>query len=80
MPLRNKMIADPTLSHVNLTSHAADGIKRHAKALRIVEYNIPKGNDSAYFPETNVLVGIDEVASRSHTPMSKFIGITIMKA
>ena len=64
---------------VDLTSHAADGIKRHAKAFRIVEYNIPKGNASAYFPETNVLVGIDEVASRSYTPMSKFIEITLKK-
>ena len=64
---------------VNLTSHASDGIKRHARGFRIVEYDIPEGNASAYFPETNVLVGIDETAIKSHTPMSKFIEITLDK-
>jgi len=64
---------------VDITSHAKDGKLRVAKGFKIVSYDIPQGCASAYFPETNVLVGIDEIAHKSHTPMSKFIEITIEK-
>ncbi|MCM8540741.1 MAG: CbbBc protein, partial [Lentisphaeraceae bacterium] len=64
---------------VEMTSHASDGKERKASTFRIVEYDIPKGCAGAYFPETNVLIGIDEHAEKSHTPMSKFIEITLQK-
>ncbi|MCM8530560.1 MAG: FdhF/YdeP family oxidoreductase [Lentisphaeraceae bacterium] len=64
---------------LKLTSHAEDGKKRTAEGFKVVPYDIPEGCSSAYFPETNVLVGIDEMAKKSHTPMSKFIEITVDK-
>ena len=64
---------------VEMTSHASDGKERKASAFRVVEYDIPKGCAGAYFPETNVLVGIDDHAEKSHTPMSKFIEISLKK-
>jgi molybdopterin-dependent oxidoreductase alpha subunit len=65
---------------VDLASHAADGKVRRAANFRVVYYDIPRGNAAAYFPETNVLVGIDEHAKKSLTPMSKFIPISIKVA
>ncbi len=64
-------------STVTIRSHAADGGDRRAPGFRPVPYDIPRGCAAAYFPETNVLVGIDEHASKSATPMSKFIEITL---
>jgi hypothetical protein len=40
-------------------------------------YDIPRGCAAAYYPETNVLVGIDEHAVKSFTPMSKYIEVTL---
>jgi hypothetical protein len=40
-------------------------------------YDIPRGCAAAYYPETNVLVGIDEHAFKSFTPMSKYIEVTL---
>lgn len=64
-------------SSVTIRSHASDGLDRRAHGFRPVAYSIPKGCASAYYPETNVLVGIDEHAVKSHTPMSKFIEISL---
>ena len=64
---------------LKLTSHAEDGKQRTAEGFKIVSYDIPEGCTAAYFPETNVLIGIDEMAKKSHTPMSKFIEITVEK-
>lgn len=64
-------------SRVTLRSHAADGRARRAPGFRPVPYSIPRGCAAAYYPETNVLVGIDEYAVKSLTPMSKYIEVTI---
>ena len=64
---------------VDLTSHFR-GETRHAPHFLVVAYDIPRGNAATYFPETNVLVPIDSVADRSHTPTSKFVAITVLKA
>jgi anaerobic selenocysteine-containing dehydrogenase len=64
---------------VDLASHFR-GETRHAPKFIVVEYDIPRGNAATYFPETNVLVPIDSVADRSHTPTSKFVAITVAKA
>ena len=63
---------------VNIKSHAKDGIERMVKDFMIIVYNIPRGNAATYFPEANPLIGIDEIADRSHTPMSKFIEISLI--
>ena len=53
------------------------GVERRAKSFKVVPYAIPKGNLAAYFPETNVLVPIDEFADKSNTPISKSIMVKI---
>jgi len=62
---------------VTLRSHSGDGVGRRALGFRPVAYSIPRGCAAAYFPETNVLVGIDDHALKSFTPMSKYIEITL---
>lgn len=64
-------------SSVTIRSHAADGRDRRAPGFRPVVYDIPCGCAAAYYPETNVLVGIDEHAVKSFTPMSKYIEVTL---
>lgn len=66
-------------SRVTIRSHAADGRERLAPGFRPVFYDIPRGCAAAYYPETNVLVGIDEHAVKSLTPMSKYIEVTLEK-
>ena len=61
---------------VDLHSHY-DGQQRTAHRFVVVPYNIPRGCTAAYFPETNVLVPIDSIAEKSHTPTSKSIIITV---
>ncbi|RRA97566.1 FdhF/YdeP family oxidoreductase [Larkinella rosea] len=63
---------------VNLQSRY-DGKIRTAERFVIVPYNIPRGCAAAYFPETNVLIPIDQVAEGSLTPISKSIVITVEK-
>jgi molybdopterin-dependent oxidoreductase alpha subunit len=64
---------------VNLSSHFR-GELRHAPKFIVVPYDIPVGNCATYFPETNVLVPLDSVADVSHTPTSKMVMITVVKA
>jgi len=51
---------------------------RTAKNFLVVPYNIPKGNLAAYYPETNVLIPIDEYADKSGTPVSKSVKVRIV--
>jgi molybdopterin-dependent oxidoreductase alpha subunit len=55
------------------------GIERAARMFVVVPYNIPEQNTAAYYPETNVLVPIDNVAEKSNTPASKLVVIKIRK-
>jgi molybdopterin-dependent oxidoreductase alpha subunit len=54
-----------------------DGKTRTAHQFVVISYNIPRGCTAAYYPETNVLVPIDSIAEKSHTPISKSIVITV---
>ena len=54
-----------------------NGRERVARLFVIVPYNIPERNTATYFPETNVLVPIDDVAKGSNTPVSKRVIIKI---
>lgn len=63
---------------INLTSHY-EGVERRAEYFMVVPYKIPRQNLAAYFPETNVLVPIDQFARGSRTPISKSIVVRVEK-
>ncbi len=57
----------------------AEGRERVAHQFIVVPYPIPKGCTATYFPETNVLVPINDVADKSNTPVSKSVVIKVKK-
>jgi molybdopterin-dependent oxidoreductase alpha subunit len=61
---------------VDLVSHFESETRR-AERFKVVPYEIPAGCAAAYFPETNVLVPIRDVADKSNQPVSKSIVISI---
>ena len=56
-----------------------DGVERVARLFLVVPYSIPKGDTATYYPETNVLIGINSVAEKSNTPVAKRVVIRIKK-
>ncbi|AYL99099.1 FdhF/YdeP family oxidoreductase [Mucilaginibacter celer] len=54
-----------------------DDIERIAPLFIIVPYSIPQRNTLTYFPETNVLVSINNVVGESNMPASKYVKIKI---
>lgn len=56
-----------------------DDIERIAPLFVIVSYKIPEKNTVTYFPETNVLVSVNNVVKESNMPASKFVKIKIKK-
>ncbi len=56
-----------------------DGIERIAPLFIIVAYPIPEKNTVTYFPETNVLVSVNNVVKESNMPASKYVKIKIRK-
>ncbi|WP_336960408.1 FdhF/YdeP family oxidoreductase [Chryseobacterium contaminans] len=56
-----------------------DGIERVAPLFIIVSYQIPEKNTVTYFPETNVLVSVNNVVKESNMPASKYVKIKIKK-
>lgn len=63
---------------VDLFNHD-DGIERIAPLFIIVSYEIPERNTVTYFPETNVLVSVNNVVKDSNMPASKYVKIKIKK-
>lgn len=61
---------------VDLTSHFR-GEQRVARRFMVVPYRIPRRCAATYFPETNVLVPIDNYAEKSRTPASKSVVISV---
>jgi molybdopterin-dependent oxidoreductase alpha subunit len=61
---------------VDLISHFESETRR-AERFKAVPYEIPIGCAAAYFPETNVLVPVRDVADVSNQPASKSIIISI---
>jgi len=61
---------------VDLISHY-ESEKRRAERFKVIPYEIPAGCAAAYYPETNVLVPIRDVADQSNQPASKSIVITV---
>jgi len=56
-----------------------DGIERIAPLFIIVPYQVPERNTVTYFPETNVLISVNNVVQQSNMPASKFVRIKIKK-
>lgn len=56
-----------------------DGIERIAPLFVIVSYQIPERNTVTYFPETNVLVSVNNVVRESNMPASKYVKIKVKK-
>jgi molybdopterin-dependent oxidoreductase alpha subunit len=54
-----------------------DDIERIAPLFIIVSYQIPEKNTVTYFPETNVLVSVNNVVKDSNMPASKYVKIKI---
>lgn len=54
-----------------------DDIERVAPLFIIVSYKIPEKNTVTYFPETNVLVSVNNVVKESNMPASKYVKIKI---
>ncbi len=61
---------------VDLISHYESETRR-AERFKVVPYQIPVGCAAGYFPETNVLVPIRDVAAGSNQPASKSIPVTL---
>jgi molybdopterin-dependent oxidoreductase alpha subunit len=61
---------------VDLRSHF-EGEERVARSFVVVPYSIPRRCAATYFPETNVLVPLRDVADKSNTPASKSVVISI---
>ena len=67
-----------TGDRVDITSEF-NGQTRVAPLFIAVEYDIPRGCAATYFPETNVLVALDDVADQSNTPASKSVKIRVTR-
>ena len=61
---------------VDLVSLLA-GPDRRAEGYRIVAYPTPLGCAAAYYPETNVLIGIDHHGPHVGTPAAKTVPIRL---
>jgi molybdopterin-dependent oxidoreductase alpha subunit len=64
---------------VDIYSHF-EGEVRKAPRFAIVPYAIARRSAAAYYPETNVLISICSVATKSNQPASKCIRITLTPA
>jgi molybdopterin-dependent oxidoreductase alpha subunit len=56
-----------------------DGVTRIAPLFLVIPYQIPRRDTVTYFPETNVLLSINNVVAESNMPAAKFITIKIKK-
>lgn len=56
-----------------------DGIERVAPLFVIVAYPVPEKNTVTYFPETNVLVSVNNVVKESNMPASKYVKIKVRR-
>ncbi|MGI9583819.1 FdhF/YdeP family oxidoreductase [Chryseobacterium sp. RRHN12] len=64
--------------HVDIFNYD-DGIERIAPLFIVVKYPIPQKSTMTYFPETNVLVSINNVVNGANMPASKYVRIKIRK-
>ncbi|MGF1741370.1 FdhF/YdeP family oxidoreductase [Vibrio profundum] len=62
---------------VSMRSIWTDDVERVVSGFTVVEYNVPKGNLAAYYPETNPLVPLGSMGDLSWTPTSKSIAVEV---
>ena len=55
-----------------------DGTRR-AHGFRVVEYPVAAGSAAGYFPELNILVGLDSFDEQSRTPAFKSVPVRLVK-
>ncbi|WP_299492384.1 FdhF/YdeP family oxidoreductase [uncultured Shewanella sp.] len=67
------------LDKVVLTSLWPDKSTRQLSGFTVIEYDIPRGNVAAYYPEANALVPLESVGELSDTPTYKSIAILVDK-
>jgi molybdopterin-dependent oxidoreductase alpha subunit len=65
---------------VNLRTAIEQSTERQTCALRIVEYDIPKGCCAAYYPETNPLFPLEHHDKKSKTPSYKLLPVFITRS
>ena len=65
---------------VDIATVADDGIKRIVRGFLLVEYAIPAGCIASYYPETNPLVPLANVAIGAGTPASKAIPVRLSRS
>jgi anaerobic selenocysteine-containing dehydrogenase len=56
-----------------------DNIERVARLFVVVPYPVPERNTVTYFPETNVLISVNNVVGESNMPAAKYVKIKIKK-
>jgi molybdopterin-dependent oxidoreductase alpha subunit len=56
-----------------------DDIERVARLFVVVPYPVPERNTVTYFPETNVLISVNNVVGESNMPAAKYVKIKIRK-
>jgi molybdopterin-dependent oxidoreductase alpha subunit len=64
---------------VNLSSHYGEQT-RTMSGFGVVAYNIPAGCVATYYPETNPLIPVEQVALGSNTPAYKSVIVSIARA
>jgi anaerobic selenocysteine-containing dehydrogenase len=64
---------------VDITSHF-DGEKRKVERFMIVPYEIPRRCVGAYYPETNPLAQIGNIADGSRQPVYKSLVVTLERS
>ncbi len=65
---------------VDIVSVWKDGTERRARNFTLVGYPASRGSAASYYPETNVLVPLDSVATGSNTPTSKGVLVRLEHA
>jgi molybdopterin-dependent oxidoreductase alpha subunit len=68
---------------VDVTSHYDSGgaeTRRTVAGMKLVAYDIPRGNCASYFPEANPLVPLDSQALESGTPTSKSFVVSFARS
>ncbi|MGA6097966.1 FdhF/YdeP family oxidoreductase [Stutzerimonas marianensis] len=65
---------------VDIQSLWHDGIERRVTGFTLLDFDIPRGQAAAYYPETNPLVPLGSVGIGSHTPTSKSVAIRLHAA
>jgi molybdopterin-dependent oxidoreductase alpha subunit len=63
--------------HIDLTAAFDDTGRRAVRGFTLVERDIPRGCLAAYYPETNVLVALEDHDHRSGTPAYKSVPVRL---